>query len=214
MPSRRPPRKRLGGLRQVSRHAPSPLQPPGRALHASVACCAPAGFWSTLSAGHRGPVGDPSTVRSARPLPGGLEVNFQQPRAREVGRGCPRSRAPTAGSRFCQIRAEAGVSGHMCALVSGVTTRAVACSAAQRRKWRRVGVCSTAGGLRRANAWRQGCRRQIQAGKAGRVSATAWAASRRMEGSLAAGCAQMLAEGQGRWSVQLHEQVRQVMVRA
>ena len=111
MPSRRPPRKRLGGLRQVSRHAPSPLQPPGRALHASVACCAPAGFWSTLSAGHRGPVGDPSTARSARPLPGGLEVNFQQPRAREVGRGCPRTGAPTAGSRICQRSAGGGVIG-------------------------------------------------------------------------------------------------------
>ena len=73
------------------------------------------------------------------------------------------------------------------ALGCGATARAAACWAAEHEKWRRVRACSTAGGLRRANAWRQGFSRKIQAGKAGarRVSATAWAASRRMEGSLA-----------------------------
>ena len=40
-------------------------------------------------------------------------------------------------------------------------------------KWRRVRARSMSGGLRRGNACRQGFRRQIQAGKAGRASATA-----------------------------------------
>jgi hypothetical protein len=70
-----------------------------------------AGFWPVLSAGHRGPLGDRSSARSARPLSSALELGRQRPRAREVGRGCPRSGAPAAGSRFCQTNAEGGVSG-------------------------------------------------------------------------------------------------------
>ena len=51
------------------------------------------------------------------------------------------------------------------ALEGDVSTRAAACWAAERRKWRRVRACSMAGGLRRGNACRQGFRGQIKAGE-------------------------------------------------
>ena len=83
-------------------------------------------------------------------------------------RGGRCSKQMKAGKR---AQAQRGAMNRKRALEGDGTTRMAVFWAGERRKWRRVRACSTAGGLRRGNAWRQGCRGQIQAGKRARALA-------------------------------------------